>query len=263
MLRWAGAPALECQQGERAFQPIDGVCYFAVDLQATGSVTVERRTATGAEQRELKVGPYPYSTQSIRGVESKFVAPSQEQQERIRSEAADVAKLWELSTPRRFELPLGPPLRSLSKAGRFGSRRIVNGEPRSPHGGNDYSAATGTPVLAPADGTVALTGDQFYAGRAVYLDHGDGLISMSFHLSQILVKQGETVKRGQVIGKSGATGLVTGPHLHFGLRWRGARIDPALLLGRPEAIPALGVRPTGATRKAPASRPAGPGGARP
>lgn len=168
---------------------------------------------------------------------------------RIHVEQAEVSRLWELATPRRFELPLAPPLQSLPKAGGFGARRIVNGEPRSPHGGCDYSAASGTPVLAPADGTVALAADQFYAGGAVYLDHGDGLISMSFHLSEILVKPGQVVTRGQVVGHAGATGLATGPHLHFGLRWRGARIDPGLLLGQPEAIPALGSRPAARPKK--------------
>lgn len=92
-------------------------------------------------------------------------------------------------------------------------------------------------MLAPADGVVVLAEEQFFAGRAVYLDHGDGLISMSFHLSEIAVAEGQEVKRGQLIGRVGATGRVTGPHLHFGLRWRGARIDPAALLGEPAALP--------------------------
>lgn len=240
---WAGEPASECRQDGHVFPPIDGICYFAVDLQATGSVMAERRTSRGIERRRLQIGAYPYRTQSLHGVEPKFVTPSEADLARIKVEQAEVSHLWDLATPRRFELPLTPPVEPLPTACGFGVRRIVNGEPRSPHAGCDYPAPSGTPVLAPADGTVALAADQFFAGGAVYLDHGDGLASMAFHLSEILVKPGQAVTRGQVIGKVGASGLATGPHLHFGLRWRGARIDPALLLGRPEAIPLLGSRP--------------------
>jgi len=95
---------------------------------------------------------------------------------------------------------------------------------------------TGTVVRAVADGRVALSEDQYFAGNAVYVDHGDGLVSMSFHLSERLVADGDEVVRGQPIGKVGATGRVTGPHLHFGLRWRGARVDPDRLLGRLDVV---------------------------
>jgi len=139
-----------------------------------------------------------------------------------------------LVTPRRFALPLAPPLAELPAASRFGSRRVFNGQPRNPHSGADFAAKTGEPVRAVADGVVALAGNEFFAGNAVFLDHGDGLISMSFHLSEILVKEGDKVIRGQLLGKVGATGRVTGPHLHFGLRWHGARVDPLeLLTGKP------------------------------
>jgi murein DD-endopeptidase MepM/ murein hydrolase activator NlpD len=85
-------------------------------------------------------------------------------------------------------------------------------------------------VHAPADGTVVLAVDHFFAGRSVFLDHGDGLVTMSFHLSRVDVSPGQQVRRGERIGAVGATGRVTGPHLHFGARWRGARVDPAQLL---------------------------------
>jgi murein DD-endopeptidase MepM/ murein hydrolase activator NlpD len=147
-----------------------------------------------------------------------------------------VVALFALETPRRYELPLAPPLERLGGAARFGSRRVFNREPRSPHSGADYSAAAGTTVFAPADGRVVLAEEQYFAGRAVFLDHGDGLLSMSFHLSETLVETGDEVRRGQPIGKVGATGRVTGPHLHFGLRWHGARVDPALLVGEAQAV---------------------------
>ncbi len=86
---------------------------------------------------------------------------------------------------------------------------------------------------------MVLAEEHFFAGNSVFVDHGDGLISMSFHMSRIDVTAGETVRRGQRLGTVGATGRATGPHLHFGLRWHGARVDPALLLGDPDAVPAI------------------------
>jgi murein DD-endopeptidase MepM/ murein hydrolase activator NlpD len=114
--------------------------------------------------------------------------------------------------------------------GRFGSRRIINGAPRSPHSGADISAPAGTPVHAPAGGKVLLTGDFFFTGNTIYIDHGLGMIGMFFHLSEIDVAEGDLVEQGQVIGKVGATGRVTGPHLHWGIRWRDMRINPASVL---------------------------------
>ncbi len=113
---------------------------------------------------------------------------------------------------------------------RFGSRRVINGAKRNPHSGADISAPEGTPVIAPAGGKVLLTGDFFFTGKSVYIDHGLGMIGMFFHLVEIGVAEGEMVEQGQVIGKVGATGRVTGPHLHWGIRWRDKRINPASLL---------------------------------
>ena len=110
---------------------------------------------------------------------------------------------------------------------------------RSRHSGVDYRATTGTPILAAAEGRVVLAGDHFFGGNSVYLFHGGGLITVYMHLSRIGVKDGDEVRRGQVIGAVGATGRVTGPHLHFAARWHGARVDPALLLGPVSAIPEL------------------------
>ncbi|MEA2064143.1 MAG: M23 family metallopeptidase [Gemmatimonadota bacterium] len=113
---------------------------------------------------------------------------------------------------------------------RFGHRRIINDAPRSPHSGVDISAPEGTPVACPARGRVILTGDFFFTGKTVYLDHGLGLVDMFFHLSRIDVAEGEMVEQGQVLGAVGSTGRATGPHLHWGIRYRGSRINPAALL---------------------------------
>jgi murein DD-endopeptidase MepM/ murein hydrolase activator NlpD len=99
--------------------------------------------------------------------------------------------------------------------------------------------AEGTPVHSIANGTVVLAGDFFFSGGSVFLDHGDGLISMYFHLRDLAVEQGREVERGEVIGSVGQTGRATGPHLHMGLRWRGARVDPAFLMAPTEQIPTI------------------------
>ncbi len=119
------------------------------------------------------------------------------------------------------------------RTGIFGSVRIMNGQPRNPHNGEDISAPLGTDVVATNDGVVRLTVDHFFSGKGVFLDHGLGFYSMYFHLSEVLVKDGEQVKAGQVVGKVGATGRATGPHLHWGVKLNGARINPYAVLDLP------------------------------
>ena len=155
-----------------------------------------------------------------------------ETERRAVAEGKQLATLYRTITPERiwrgkFTAPV-----STTKAGKgFGARRIINGQPRSPHSGNDYSAPKGTPVIAVNAGKVALVGEFFFPGRLVILDHGLGLYTAYFHLDTIAVVEGERVERGQILGTVGATGRATGPHLHFGAQVAGARIDPTTLLG--------------------------------
>ena len=119
------------------------------------------------------------------------------------------------------------------RSGRFGSVRVLNGQPKNPHRGEDIAAPAGAEVVATNDGIVRLTVDHLFSGLGIYVDHGLGLYSMYFHLSEVLVKDGDPVKAGQVIGKVGASGRATGPHLHWGARLNGAWINPYALVGLP------------------------------
>lgn len=122
----------------------------------------------------------------------------------------------------------------------FGARRIINGKPRMPHGGTDYAAPRGTPVVSANDGRVALVGEYFFPGRLVVVDHGLGLYTLYFHLDEVRVETGERVGRGQTVGTVGSTGRATGPHLHFGVQVGAARVDPERLLSLPGLGPAGG-----------------------
>lgn len=241
LLRWAGATAESCLLDGRRFAPVDGDCYFPVDLMTpAGELELGRWTVEGLEVRRVRVIASPYPVQHITIEDEGKVALSPADLARVRRENARIGRLWSRDTPRRFTLPLDAPLADLSEDANFGVRRFFNQQPRSPHSGADYEAAPGTPVVAPAAGTVALAGDFFFSGKSVFLDHGDELITMSFHLSEIGVATGDQVERGQMIGRVGSTGRATGPHLHFGVRWHGARIDPALLMAAPDELPSAG-----------------------
>jgi murein DD-endopeptidase MepM/ murein hydrolase activator NlpD len=163
-------------------------------------------------------------------VDEAFVNPPPEAMERIARETAELNDLWAHSASTRlwsgpFVRPVLDPANSA-----FGTRSILNGQPRSPHSGADFNSATGTPIKSPNAGRVVLAGDRYYTGNTVMIDHGLALFSLFAHLSEIQVKVGDTIAVGDVIGKVGATGRVTGPHLHWSVRLNGARVDPLSLL---------------------------------
>ena len=149
---------------------------------------------------------------------------------RVKAEQAQVRTVLEAVSERRlwasdFLRPVEGPI-----TGAFGRQRIINGQAKNPHNGEDIAAPLGAEVVAMNDGVVCLTADHFFSGKGVFVDHGLGLYSMYFHLSEVSVKDGEVVKRGQVIGKVGASGRATGPHLHWGVNMNGARVDPLSLI---------------------------------
>jgi murein DD-endopeptidase MepM/ murein hydrolase activator NlpD len=137
----------------------------------------------------------------------------------------------EISTERLWQGRFTRPLAGAEAGTGFGARRIINGRPRAPHTGADYSAPLGTPVVAANTGRVALVGEFFFHGRLVVLDHGLGLYTLYFHLDSVAVKDDERVERGQTLGTVGASGRATGPHLHFAVQLGAARVDPEALLG--------------------------------
>ena len=152
---------------------------------------------------------------------------------RVRAEQEQVRSMLEAISRERFwQGRFAEPVRG-TVTGAFGSVRIINGQPRSPHNGEDIAAPLGTEVVAMNDGIARLTVDHFFSGKGVFVDHGLGLYSMYFHLEEIAVREGEPVKRGQVIGRVGASGRATGPHLHWGVRLNGARVNPYSLMALP------------------------------
>jgi murein DD-endopeptidase MepM/ murein hydrolase activator NlpD len=185
----------------------------------------------GGERHALDVAPGHFVVQRIDGLPPQTVTPDPETLKRIVAEAGRMKAARHAETPLldafvRFVWPVTGPL-----SGSWGSQRILNGEPRSPHLGVDIAAPTGTPVLAPAGGVVRLAATGFVlTGGTIILDHGYRLSTLYAHLSQVEVKEGEAVRQGQEIGKVGATGRVTGPHLHWGAAVGEVQVDPSTLV---------------------------------
>jgi murein DD-endopeptidase MepM/ murein hydrolase activator NlpD len=208
------------------------VFLIGVDLDASpGTGTILLRRAGGTEERlsvTIKKRAFPEERLTL---PPAMVTPPKELEERIAREQALAAEIYRTSAAaklwdRGFTAALGQ-----KAAGNFGRRRILNGIPKSPHTGQDYTAPAGTPVKAVAGGKVRLAGDFYYSGLTLFLDHGAGLVSVYMHLEKVLVAEGETVRAGQVIGRVGSTGRATGPHLHLGVRLFEQRVDPETLWG--------------------------------
>jgi hypothetical protein len=212
--------------------------YFGVDLDVKpGPHEVEYEMAAmkgpvkGAVPVLIKAREFV--TESLE-VEPKYTELDQPTQERVDREAKELDTLWTEVSPKRlwakaFVAPAAGPLGSP-----FGSRRIFNDEPKSPHSGVDIKAAEGAEVYASNGGNVVLAKELFFTGKTVIVDHGLGLYTVYAHLSQIDVKMGDAVERARVLGRVGATGRVTGPHLHWAVKIAGARVDPATLPGMPQ-----------------------------
>ncbi len=206
-----------------------------IDLETKpGPQTVTVRAVTSRKtpvvlEHPLTVRSKVFPTRRL-SVDEKFVNPPQEMLDRIERESRRVSEIVSAVTPVRFwkgafDVPVpGPPISS------FGKRSILNGQARSPHAGTDFEGSMGTPIKAPNRGRVVLAAELYYSGNTVILDHGLGLYSYFGHLSRIAVAEGEMVPAGRVVGEVGATGRVTGPHLHWSVRLAETRVDPLSLI---------------------------------
>lgn len=221
-------------EGERALvMRHDGFWKAVVGLSLNLAPGRYRLTLDGtAERREfpIEVRAKKYDAQYLTLKEKRYVEPTGEDLKRIERDQQAIGRAFAAWSERElvqlgFELPATGSLSS-----RFGLRRFFNRQPRQPHSGLDIAAPAGAPVHAPAAGTVIDTGDYFFNGRTVFLDHGQGWIGMFNHLSRVAVAPGETVARGQKIGEVGMTGRVTGPHLHWTVRLNNVSVDPELFL---------------------------------
>lgn len=178
----------------------------------------------------LRVRKKTFSQEKI-SVPAVFDRMDEATSRRIEQEQERLNRLWAISTPQRlwegdFLAPVSGGITSP-----FGLRRIVNGSPRSPHGGVDLKAPLGAEVFAANHGRVVLREELFFSGKSIVLDHGGGLYTMYFHLDDFRVEKDSQVRKGELVGWAGMTGRVTGPHLHWGARLNGARVDPFVLLG--------------------------------
>lgn len=241
--RWAGLDAKSCGFLGKRYAAIKGDCYYPADFRLKpGEHQIALYDSQGKQHlATLQVEAVEFPEIAIELKDPRYIELSAEDQQRHLKERRKVLALFKPTerTP-EFSLPLRRPVENLPQSENdFGSVRIFNGTRKSQHTGRDAPISAGTALHALADGKVLLAEDQFFTGNAVYVDHGGGLISMFFHLSKLEVAEGDQVKAGQVLGRVGSTGRSTGAHMHVGVRWLGARIDPYLLFEPTSTLPAV------------------------
>jgi murein DD-endopeptidase MepM/ murein hydrolase activator NlpD len=209
---------------------------FGPDQTAPSLVSVAYPDG-GGDSRSFTPAPRQYEEQRVNGLPQNTVTPPPEVRARIQREAAAIylARLRDTAEG-DFFAGLDWPARGIL-SGVFGSRRIDNGVAMAPHYGVDIAAPEGTPIHAPADGIVSLSDDHYLNGGLTLLDHGRGVSTAYLHQSRRLVRAGERVRRGQEIGRVGATGRATGPHLHWAMNWFEMRLDPSRSVAKPQPDP--------------------------
>lgn len=221
-----GKPVMVVREEGKTWIAIVGIALSA----SAGEHRLTSSADAGARQHAFQVQGKQYKSQHITLKDTRKVNPEPQDLKRIERELAEQTKAYQVFSPGvPSNLMLDRPVQGRLSSP-FGFRRVFNGQPRNPHSGLDFAASAGTPIKAPANGRVILVGDYFFNGKTVFLDHGQGLISMFCHLSDIDVKVGDSVGRGGVIGKVGATGRATGPHLHWNVSLNDARVDPAIFI---------------------------------
>ena len=203
---------------------------IGIDLDAAvGNHTVSVQAGAESVTRVLRVQAHAFPTRKL-SVDEAFVNPPASVQPRIAADAALLNQTWAHSAPERlWQGAFARPVPQASNSA-FGTRSVYNGQPRSAHGGADFLSPAGQAVAAPNAGKVVIARDLYYTGNTVVIDHGLGLFSLFAHLSRIDVHEGDAVAAGAVFGLVGATGRVTGPHLHWTVRIGNARVDPMAVL---------------------------------
>ncbi len=226
----AGTPPVVEYNGKRVLVMIDdGHWRAAIGVSLDAAVGKASLTLADGTTLTFDVGAHAYREQRLQ-VDKSYVSLSEENLARYNRERKIIdAALNSWRDQSLDGVHLSTPVDG-PRSSSFGMRRFFNDEPRSPHKGMDISASKGEPIIAPRDGIVAATGDYYFNGNTVFIDHGQGFVTMYCHLSEIGVEDGQVVTEGEVIGAVGATGRVTGPHLHFGTYMNGTAVDPALLL---------------------------------
>lgn len=208
---------------------VEAEALFPVGVDETGPLTVQARAGKESTKATVAIRKVDWPRQQI-SVNNKYVSPPKAVMNRIAAERKRSSAVLNRITPERlWSGPFTSPLPALTVTSGFGGKRMFNGEVRSYHRGTDLRGATGTPVRAIADGKVALAEPMYFSGNVIYIDHGQGVVSLYAHLSEIQVKPGDQVSAGQEIGRVGATGRVTGPHLHLGLVLLGQSVNPLSL----------------------------------
>jgi murein DD-endopeptidase MepM/ murein hydrolase activator NlpD len=214
---------------ERTWRVLIGIDLDVSPGEHVASVRVDSRAGVQRQTQTMVVAPKEFRTRTLT-VDEAFVNPPEDVQARIAAEAQELGRLWRSSAVR--PLWTGALVRPVPHEANsaFGSRSVFNGVARSPHSGADFASPAGTPVRAPGAGRVRIARDLYFTGGTVVIDHGAGLVSLFAHLSAMDVAPDATVAAGDVVGRVGATGRVTGAHLHWTVRVSGARVDPLSVL---------------------------------
>lgn len=200
-----------------------------------GTQTLMVKSAGKTSKKSFEIADKAYPTQHIEIKDKSKVNPTKYDMTRINAEKALIGAALTFWTEGEVALNFAWPIDG-RVSGLFGRRRVFNGQPRNPHSGMDIAAPTGTEIHAPANGVIRNTGDYFFNGNTVFIDHGQGLVTMFCHMNSIDVKAGQVIKQGDVIGTVGMTGRVTGPHLHLGVSLNDARVEPRLFFPERDGI---------------------------
>ncbi|MBO0938779.1 M23 family metallopeptidase [Fibrella sp. HMF5335] len=242
VVRWTGN-CQRCSFDDRAWNPVNGTCYYPIDMEKkAGTYTISRRTTGGKlESAQLIVAEKPCKQEDLKNFKKmEYIKVSAANLARHRKEMDELNPILMYKNeekPAVFDLPVAKPAAKLGKGEGFGNCRSFAGQKADRHTGTDYPVGAGAPVLSVANGRVVLAANHFFSGNSVYIDHGNGLLTEYFHLKSIAVKPNQTVTKGEKIGVAGDTGRTTGPHLHFGVRWHSEKVNPGYLLMDPSDMP--------------------------